>query len=248
MNPTHPKTDTQTDQTPATPSHAQGARAAQRVRPAPTPEPTAPTPPTGAPAIVPVTVKRRQAQIASTAHALPSWAGLSFIQTRRTRYGLECTDWLAVPDQTHGEGWATGLKVVAELLAYAQTTRASVCGIHHGIEYAVQEVMAAAGAVLATPEATHRAKGGSKHGAAGAVLHCMARLVLSADMVNMGGNRCAPVAQWLRCEVQRQTQCNEQVAQIEARDRAAWAQKMQTARRAKQAARQQVQPLQEVAA
>lgn len=177
-----------------------------------------------APAVVPVTVKpSKLAQVASTALNLPAWAGLSFIKTKQTRYGIECLDWLHVPAQTYSEGWVTGLRVMDELMALTKTHR------NHGAEHALQSVIAAACTELEKPIAAGR----SKRGAAQAVIHCMGRFMVAVDMVFTQGNRCLPVRQWLRHEIDYQTRMNADLAQEEADKRAEFVQRMKDARAAK---------------
>ena len=141
--------------------------------------------PQAAPAVVPVTVKpRKVAQVAASVANRPAWADLTFIKTRYTRYGTECLDWLAVPLQTYSEGWITGLRVMDELMAHVNATRAS--GQHYGAEHALQSVIAAACAELTKPMSA-QGEGKDKRGAAQAVIHCMTRFMVSVDMVSVGG-------------------------------------------------------------
>jgi len=190
-----------------------------------------------APAVVPVTVKSTKApklaQVASTALDRPAWASLSFIKTKPTRYGVDVLDWLNVPAQTYGEGWITGLRVMDELMAHINACRT---GGRYGAEHALQSVIAAACAELAKPMSTC-GEGRDKRGAAQAVMHCLTRFMVSVDMVSTGGNRCLPVRQWLRHEIDYQTRMHAELAQEEAERKAAWAKRMQAARKAKKQAK-----------
>lgn len=59
--------------------------------------------------------------------------------------------------------------------------------------------------------------------------------------------RCLPVRQWLRHEIDYQTRMNAELAQEEAERKAAWAKRMQAARKAKKQAKAATQGV-EVAA
>lgn len=137
-----------------------------------------------------------------------------------------CSDWLAVPNEAYGDGWVTGYKAMAELMALSRTSG----GI--GIEHAVRSVMEAAMLELAKPMSNTP----DKRGAANAVMHCMAQFVMSVDMAAIGGNRCLPVRRWLRSQIEATERNNALYAESLAKEKAAWVQRMKAAKAAKKAA------------
>lgn len=165
--------------------------------------------------------------IASTS-AAPAWAQLSFVKVKRHGDYYVCSDWLAVPNEAYADGWVTGYKAMAELMALTRTHRGA------GMAHAVRSVMEAAMLELAKPVNNDTP---DKRGAACAVMHCMAQFVMSVDMVSTGGNRCLPVKYWLQANIQETERNNALWAETKAKEKADWVQRMKAAKAAKKAAR-----------
>lgn len=182
-----------------------------------------------APVVVPVAVKRRKVQqVAATAIEKPDWAGLSFTKAKLTRFGWDCSDWFNVPPQSYGEGLVTGYKIADELMHYV---RPNVWGHEraNGL-FVLSSVIQAAAVILASPA---RQNGKDKRGAAQALMNCVSRLVASGNTVSTGRNRCMFAFQWVKVQIDLQTQLNEELAKDEAEEKAKFAERAKLSRKVK---------------
>jgi hypothetical protein len=182
---------------------------------------------TQVPQAVPVTTKARHTrQPATTESDRPDYADLSFVRGKATRYGWTSTDLFAVPEQDYGDGWITGLRAFQEL---QQLVKTQPQGDHDvGLAHYVQWILEAA---FKAVEADRDTKGKSKRGAACAFTQCAGQFLLAMLRANDG--------RYMADVIDCHQKTTDYFKVRDAQQRAAFIARMQAARAAKRAAREQ---------
>ena len=183
---------------------------------------------TPAPQVVPVTTKARRIlrNPANNEADRPPYASLSFVRGKPTRHGWTATDLFAVPEQEYGDGWITGLRAFQELQQFikAQPQDESHIGLAHWTLWVIE-------AAFKAREADRDTKGKSKRSAACAFTQCVGQFVNAMLRANDGRY----MAEVIACHQKTTDHFKERDAQ----QRAAFIARMQAARAAKRAAREQ---------
>lgn len=175
---------------------------------------------------VPVTTKTQRTPSAATETTRPAYADLSFVRGKATRYGWTLTDLFDVPEQEYSDGWITGLRAFQEL---QQFIKAQPQDDHHiGLAHYVQWIIEAA---FKAREADRDTKGKSKRSAACAFTQCAGQFLMAMLRANDG--------RYMADVIASHQKTTDYFKARDEQQRAAFIARMQAARAAKRAAREQ---------